>query len=92
LRKEEKMAEKHAGAKIEPEVVDHLAAAMDTPSMPDPAIIAVTTAMAGERHWPDGNGKHRHPKEQDTGHGRGGQEAAVTAVHRTGRPQMPHSS
>ncbi|ALV41158.1 hypothetical protein AU252_08340 [Pseudarthrobacter sulfonivorans] len=86
------MAEKHAGTKIEPEVADHLAAAMDTPSMPDPATIAVTTAMVGERHWPDGNGKRRHPKERGAGHGRVGQEAAVTAVHRTGRPQMPHSS
>jgi len=86
------MAEKHAGAKIEPEVADHLAAAMDTPSMPDQATIAATTAMAGERHWPDGNGKRRHAKERGAGHGRVGQEAAVTAVHRTGRPQMPHSS
>lgn len=86
------MAEKHAGAKIESEVADHLAAAMDTPAMPDPATIAVTTAMAGEHHWPDGTGKHRHPKEQGSDHGRVGQEAAVTAVHRTGRPQMPHSS
>jgi hypothetical protein len=86
------MAEKHAGAKIEPEVADHIAAAMDTPPMPGPATIAVTTAMAGEQRWPDGNGKHRHPKEQDAGHGRMGHEAAVTAVHRTGRPQMPHSS
>ncbi|MCP8999545.1 hypothetical protein NFC73_07340 [Pseudarthrobacter sp. RMG13] len=86
------MAEKNAGTKIEPEVADHLAAAMDTPSMPGPATIAVTTAMAGERHWPDGNGKRRHPKERGAGHGRLGQEAAVTAVHRTGRPQMPHSS
>lgn len=86
------MAEKHAGARIEPEVADHLAAAMDTPSMPDPATIAVTAAMTGERHWPDGSGKRRHPKERYTGHGRVGHEAAVTAVHRTGRPQMPHSS
>jgi hypothetical protein len=86
------MAEKHAGAKIEPEVADHIAAAMETQPMPGPATIAVTTAMAGEQRWPDGNGKHRHPKEQDAGHGRMGHEAAVTAVHRTGRPQMPHSS
>ncbi|MCO4252387.1 hypothetical protein [Pseudarthrobacter raffinosi] len=86
------MAEKHAEARIEPEVADHLAAAMDTPSMPDPATLAVTAAMAGEHHWPDGNGKHRHPKEQGSDHGRAGHEAAVTAVHRTGRPQMPHSS
>jgi len=86
------MAEQHAEARIEPEVADHLAAAMHTPSMPDPATIAVTTAMAGEQTWPDGYGKSRHPKDQGEGHGRMGHEAAVTAVHRTGRPQMPHSS
>ena len=86
------MAEKHTGSKIEPEVADHLVAAMDTPPMPGPATIAVTTAMAGEQRWPDGNGKHRHPKEQGPGLGRMGHEAAVTAVHRTSRPQMPHSS
>lgn len=86
------MAKKYSGAKIEPEVADHLAAAMDTPPLPDPATIAVTTAMVGERHWPDGNGKRRHPKERSTGHGRMGHEAAFTAVHRTSRPQVPHSS
>ncbi|HJV97535.1 MAG TPA: hypothetical protein VJ617_00330 [Arthrobacter sp.] len=86
------MAEKHSGSKIEPEVADHLAAAMGTTSMPGPATIAVTTAMAGERRWPDGYGKHRHPKEHRSAPGRMGHEAAVTAVHRTGRPQMPHSS
>ncbi|MDQ0635720.1 hypothetical protein QFZ40_003629 [Arthrobacter pascens] len=86
------MAEKHAEVKIEPEVARHLAAAMDTPSLPGPATIAVTTAMGGEQHWPDGNGKKRHPKERGAEQGRRGHEAAVTAVHRTGRPQMPHSS
>ncbi|MET1088528.1 MAG: hypothetical protein ABWY04_15645 [Arthrobacter sp.] len=86
------MAEKHAGTKIEPEVADHLAAAMNTPSMPDAATITVTMAMAREQRWPDGNGKRRHPKERDSAQGRTGHETAVTAVHRTGRPQMPHSS
>ena len=86
------MAEKHVGAKIEPEVASHLAAAMDKPSMPGAATMAVTTAMVGEQHWPDGNGKRRHPKERGIGQGRMGHEAAVTAVHRTSRPQMPHSS
>jgi hypothetical protein len=86
------MAKQNAGARIEPEVADHLAAGMDDQSMPGPATIAVTTAMAGEQHWPDGNGKRRHPKERGSGHGQVGNEAAVTAVHRTGRPQMPHSS
>ncbi|MET3719609.1 MULTISPECIES: hypothetical protein [unclassified Arthrobacter] len=86
------MAKQNAGPRIEPEVADHLAAAMDAQSMPGPATIAVTTAMAGEQHWPDGNGKRRHPKDEGSDHGRMGHEAAVTAVHRTGRPQMPHSS
>ncbi|WP_066287568.1 hypothetical protein [Arthrobacter sp. B6] len=86
------MAENQTGSRIQPEIADHLVAAMDTPAMPGPATIAVTTAMAGEQRWPDGNGKRRHPKERGSAHGRMGQEAAVTAVHRTGRPQMPHSS
>ncbi|MGO4189630.1 hypothetical protein [Pseudarthrobacter sp. TAF60_1] len=86
------MAKQNAESRIEPEVVHHLAAAMDEQSMPGPATIAVTTAMAGEQHWPDGNGKHRHPKDRGAGHSQVGNEAAVTAVHRTGRPQMPHSS
>jgi hypothetical protein len=90
--KEGKMAKQNPGARIEPEVADHLAAAMHQQSMPGPATIAVTKAMTGEQHWPDGNGKHRHPKERGAGHSQVGNEAAVTAVHRTGRPQLPHSS
>ena len=86
------MADKDSEAKIQPEVASHLAAAMDEPSAPGPATIAVTMAMAGEQHWPDGDGKKRHTKERNATHGRPGHEAAVTAVHRTGRPQMPHSS
>lgn len=86
------MAEQHRGTKIEPEVASHIAAAMDKPSMPGVAITAATPAMAGEQHWPDGNGKRRHPRERSTGQGRMGHEAAVTAVHRTSRPQLPHSS
>ena len=39
--------------------------------------------MAGEQHWPDGNGKRRHPKERGAGHSQVGNDAAVTAVHRT---------
>jgi hypothetical protein len=92
MRKGRKMAEKHVEAKIEPEVASHLAAAMESHPMPGPATIAVSTALPGEQHWPDGNGKKRHPKERGAEHGRMGHEAAVTAVHRTGRPQMPHSS
>lgn len=86
------MAEQHAAAKIEPEVADHLVSAMEEHAVPGPATVAVAMAMAGERQWPDGMGKTRHPREQDAGHGRRGHEAAVPAVHRTSRPQMPHSS
>ena len=86
------MAKEMTDAKIEPEVAGHLAAAMDQPAIPGPATIAVGMAMTGEHHWPDGSGKKRHLKETDAMHGRAGHEAAVIAVHRTGRPQMPHSS
>jgi hypothetical protein len=86
------MAEMHPAGKIEPEVLTHLAAAMDTPAIPGPTTVPVNPAMTGEQHWPDGNGSKRHPKERGAGHGRMGHEAAVTAVHRTSRPQMPHSS
>lgn len=86
------MAEKVTGAKIQPEVAIHLAEAMDMPTAPGPATTPVTKAMTGEQHWPDGNGNKRHPKEVNGMQGRLGHEAAVTAVHRTGRPQMPHSS
>ncbi|WP_426997848.1 hypothetical protein [Pseudarthrobacter sp. N5] len=86
------MAEKHGGEQIEPDVASHLAESMDTPQMPEPATVAVAAAMSGGQEWPDGNGKHRHPKDNEAAHGRPGHEAAATAVHRTRRPQMPHSS
>lgn len=84
------MAEKNPGGQLEPELASHLAESMDeapAPEMPAPA-----GPVNGGRQWPDGNGKRRHPKERGTAHGRMGHEAAVTTVHRTGRPQMPHSS
>ncbi|XAS67757.1 hypothetical protein V3C33_20505 [Micrococcaceae bacterium Sec5.7] len=86
------MAEKHAGEQIGADVASRLAESMDTPQMPEPATIAVAAAMTEGQEWPDGSGKHRHPKDNGTDHGRAGHEAAVTAVHRTRRPQMPHSS
>jgi hypothetical protein len=89
-KEEHKMAEKNPGGQLEPELASHLAESMDeapAPEMPAPA-----GPVNGGRQWPDGNGKRRHPKERGTAHGRMGHEAAVTAVHRTGRPQMPHSS
>lgn len=86
------MTEQHPAARIEPETAGHLAAAMKASAVPGPATLAVARARAGEQHWPDGTGKRRHPKEHYKMSGRAGHEAAVTAVHRTARPQVPHSS
>jgi hypothetical protein len=86
------MADENTGRHIAPELADHLAEAMDTPDMPGAAAPLSPMVAGGQGGWPDGSGKKRHPKERGSGHGRIGQGAAVTAVHRTGRPQMPHSS
>ncbi|CAM3146886.1 hypothetical protein PSET11_00385 [Arthrobacter ulcerisalmonis] len=85
------MADENRTQDIAPEMADQLAAAMGAPAAPGPAV-AGTANQAPQNEWPDGNGKHRHPKDRGAGHGRMGHEAAVTAVHRTSRPQMPHSS
>jgi hypothetical protein len=85
------MADENLKSHIKPEVADHLAAAMNAPDLPGPAVTGAT-GMPQQTAWPDGNGKRRHPKERGSGLGRMGHEAAVTAVHRTSRPQMPHSS
>ncbi|WP_284979366.1 hypothetical protein [Arthrobacter sp. fls2-241-R2A-200] len=86
-------------ANHEPENIDaglarHLAESMGQAPMPAPATIALALGNDQGAPWPDGNGKHRHHlgSGADPGHGRLGQGAAVTAVHRTSRPQMPHSS
>ena len=42
------------------------------------------------QQWPDGSGKHRHPKDRDAARGRQGQQVAAGAIHRQSRPQMPH--
>lgn len=81
----------HHKPSLAPEVADHLAEAMNAPPAPGPAPLRFGGARQ-QNSWPDGNGKRRHPKERGAGHGRMGHEAAVTAVHRTSRPQMPHSS
>ncbi|MHC6594308.1 hypothetical protein [Arthrobacter sp. C152] len=85
------MGEENNQQRIRPELADHLAAAMNASAAPGPAATGAVP-VAQQSAWPDGGGKRRHPKEQSAGHGRMGHEAAVTAVHRTGRPQMPHSS
>jgi hypothetical protein len=91
-RKEEQMADMSKGHSINPETAAHLAESMDRPPLPTPETLTITAAMGGGRQWPDGNGKRRHPKDRGSSHGRMGHEAAVTAIHRTSRPQLPHSS
>jgi len=85
------MAEQRFGDEIEPEVASHLAGSMGDAPGPETRRPAPPTAAAGKQ-WPDGYGKRRHPKDNDTAHGRMGHEAGVTAVHRTARPDVPHSS
>lgn len=86
------MTEPKAGRRIDPEIAEHLLASMDMVPLPEPAPLDVGKIADGGPQWPEGKGKRRHPKERGNGHGRMGHEAAVTAVHRTSRPQMPHSS
>jgi hypothetical protein len=85
------MAAHRFGQGIGPEVANSLAASMGEAPEPETVRPAPPVASGGQQ-WPDGYGKHRHPKQHDIQHGRMGQEAAVNAVHRTGRPDMPHSS
>jgi hypothetical protein len=85
------MAEQ-TGHEIEAEVAEHLAASMDAIPLPEQPPVDARKVLGGGPQWPDGYGKRRHPKERGNNHGRMGHEAAVTEVHRTGRPQMPHSS
>jgi hypothetical protein len=86
------MADEITRKNLAPEVADHLAEAMKAPDMPSAAAPVSSMGPGGANSWPDGTGKRRHPKERGSGQGRMGQGAAVTAVHRTSRPQMPHSS
>lgn len=86
------MAAEHVEEPIKPEVAGHIVEAMGAPTLPPPATLAVSMGITQGQQWPDGSGKNRHPRDRATSHGRAGQQAAVTAVHRTGRPQMPHSS
>jgi hypothetical protein len=85
------MGEHHSKESIEPEVAGHLAESIDEVPGPESKRPEPPSPAEGQQ-WPDGSGKHRHPKEHDTKHGRAAQEAAVNAVHRTGKPDLPHSS
>ncbi|MDQ0030690.1 hypothetical protein [Arthrobacter bambusae] len=86
------MAAKRVEPQINSEVASHLAESMDKVPMPAPTAVAMTLGSTQGPAWPDGSGKTKHPKDRGPNHGRVGQQAAVTAVHRTSRPQMPHSS
>lgn len=85
------MAEHHHGGQIAAEVAGHLAESIDEAPGPETTRPAPPSPAEGQQ-WPDGMGKRRHPKERDIQHGRMGHEAAVNAVHRTGKPDIPHSS
>lgn len=86
------MAVKRIGEQIRPEIASHLMESMRTQVAPAPKPLALTLGMPQGQHWPDGNSKQRHPKERALSHGRVGQQAPIPAMHRTSRPQVPHSS
>jgi hypothetical protein len=86
------MAAKHEEPQINSEVASHLVESMDKAPTPAPETVATALGSTQGPAWPDGSGKTRHPKDRGASHGRVSQQAAVTAVHRTSRPQMPHSS
>ena len=83
------MADHQFGKEVQPEVVGHLAQSMAEAPEPEP-LARVTPSAAQGQQWPDGSGKHRHPKDRDTARGRQGQQVAAAATHRQSRPQMPH--
>ncbi|MFF2030991.1 hypothetical protein [Arthrobacter sp. NPDC058192] len=82
------MAEHQFGGEVQPEVASHLAQSMA--EAPGPELGRVLPSAAQGQQWPDGSGKHRHPKDRDTARGRQGQQVAAAATHRQSRPQMPH--
>lgn len=86
------MAEQQAEQEIKADIAEHLVASMNQVPLPEPAPLGPAKIPGEGQQWPAGDGKRRHAKERGNGHGRMGQGAAVTAIHRTSRPQMPHSS
>lgn len=83
------MADHQFGEEIEPEVASHLAQSMAEAPGPEALHHTPPSAAKGQQ-WPDGSGKHRHPKDRDAGGGRQGQQVAAGAIHRQSRPQLPH--
>lgn len=86
------MVKHKAGKTIDPEIAQHLVESMSAPQALKPASWGMVLEMPQGPKWPDGYGKHKHQRERGMSHGRMEHGAAVTAVHRTSRPQMPHSS
>lgn len=86
------MLAKRVEQHIDSEVASHLVGSMDKAPVPAPATLAMALGPAQGPAWPDVSGKAKHPKDRGASHGVVGQQAAVTAIHRTSRPQMPHSS
>ncbi|GAA4050040.1 hypothetical protein GCM10023063_42200 [Arthrobacter methylotrophus] len=86
------MTAKHVEQQINSEVASHLVESMDTAPSPAPATVSMTLGSTQGPVWPDASAKAKHPKDRGANHGRVGQQAAVIAVHRTSRPQLPHSS
>lgn len=82
------MPDHQFGEEIEPEVASHLAQSMAEAPAPE-GLDRVPPPAQGQQ-WPDGSGKHRHPKDRETARGRQGQQVAAAAIHRQSRPQMPH--
>ncbi|MEO5993549.1 MAG: hypothetical protein ABIP92_08395 [Arthrobacter sp.] len=83
------MADHHSKDEIEPEVAGHLAESMD--EVPGPESKRPEPQSPDDGHeWPDGSGKHRHPKDHDVVRGQQGQQVADAAIHRQSRPQVPH--
>jgi hypothetical protein len=87
-RKGRSMADHQFGEEIQPEVASHLAESMA--EAPGPESQPHVPPAAQGQQWPDGSGKHRHPKDREAGRGRQGQQVAASAIHRQSRPQMPH--
>jgi len=80
-------------AGLDGEIVQKMTASLDGLAAV-PQISLGSSAGGGDSArpvWPDGNGKHRHPKDHFSNPGRSSNAAGVNAVHRTSRPQMPHS-
>ncbi|MGG5174819.1 hypothetical protein ACQQCD_07335 [Pseudarthrobacter sp. J1763] len=80
-------------ADIPDDVANHLGEAISMSNSPTaPPVSEAKPKLPEAQHWPDGNGKHKHPNDHLDSHGRSSGGAGANAIHRTSRPQMPHSN